>query len=84
MPRAIDVPHLPAYAFGHRSITWWGVASLMAIEGMMFALLIMSYLYLKGRSPDWPPGFLLQVRASNRVLSDLRDCNQVSVCSAAR
>jgi cytochrome c oxidase subunit III len=54
--RAIDVSHLPGYAFGHRSIMWWGGASLMAIEGMMFALLIVSYLYLKGRSPDWPPG----------------------------
>ena len=61
MPRAIDVSHLPGYAFGHRSITWWGVASLMAIEGMMFALLIVSYLYLKGRSPDWPPGFFAPV-----------------------
>ena len=29
----------------------------MAIEGMMFALLIVSYLYLKGRSPEWPPGY---------------------------
>ena len=60
-PRAIDVSHLPDYAFGHRSIMWWGGASLMAIEGMMFALLIVSYLYLKGRSPEWPPGFFAPV-----------------------
>lgn len=30
--RVIDVSHLPEYAFGHRSIMWWGVAALMAIE----------------------------------------------------
>ena len=29
---------------------------IIAIEGMMFALLIVTYLYLKGRSPQWPPG----------------------------
>lgn len=56
-PRAIDVSHLPDHAFGHRSIMWWGVASLMIIEGMMFALLVVSYIYLKGRSPEWPPGY---------------------------
>jgi cytochrome c oxidase subunit I+III len=53
----IDVSHLPEYAFGHRNLMWWGGAALMMIEGMMFALLIMSYLYLKGRAPQWPPGF---------------------------
>lgn len=56
-PRAIDVSQLPEYAFGHRNIMWWGGASLMVIEGMMFALLFVSYLYLKGRSPEWPPGY---------------------------
>ena len=60
-PRAIDVSHLPDYAFSHRSIMWWGGASLMAIEGMMFALLIVSYIYLKGRSPEWPPGYFAPV-----------------------
>ncbi len=60
-PRAIDVSDLPEYAFSHRSLMWWGGASLMAIEGMMFALLIVSYLYLKGRSPEWPPGYFAPV-----------------------
>jgi heme/copper-type cytochrome/quinol oxidase subunit 3 len=53
----IDVAELPDHAYGHRSLMWWGGASFMAIEGMMFALLFTSYLYLKGRSTDWPPGF---------------------------
>jgi cytochrome c oxidase subunit I+III len=60
-PRVIDVSHLPDYAFGHRNLMWWGGASLMAIEGMMFALLIVSYLYLKGRSPEWPPGYFAPI-----------------------
>ncbi|HTV03448.1 MAG TPA: cytochrome c oxidase subunit 3 [Luteitalea sp.] len=53
----IDVSHLPTYAFGHRSLMWWGVAALMAIEGTIFALLITMYLYLKSRALEWPPGF---------------------------
>lgn len=56
-PRTIDVSDLPEYAFGHRNLMWWGGASFMVIEGMMFALLLTSYLYLKGRSPEWPPGY---------------------------
>jgi cytochrome c oxidase subunit 3 len=52
---ALDVAAIPEYAFGHRSILWWGTASMMVIEGMVFALVIVSYLYLKGRVPHWPP-----------------------------
>ena len=54
--RVIDVSHLPPFAFHHRSIVWWGTMGIIVIEGMMFALLIATYLYLKGRSPHWPPG----------------------------
>jgi cytochrome c oxidase subunit I+III len=53
---AIDVGSLPKFAFHHRSIVWWGTMGIIAIEGMMFALMIVNYLYLKGRSPEWPPG----------------------------
>lgn len=52
----IDVSELPSFAFHHRSIVWWGTLGIIAIEGTMFALLIVAYLYLKGRSPHWPPG----------------------------
>jgi heme/copper-type cytochrome/quinol oxidase subunit 3 len=52
----IDVSDLPAFAFHHRNIVWWGTMGMIVIEGMMFALLIVAYLYLKGRSPHWPPG----------------------------
>jgi cytochrome c oxidase subunit I+III len=53
---ALDVAPLPCYAFGHRSILWWATVCMIAIEGMAFALVITSYLYLKGRVPHWPAG----------------------------
>ena len=59
--KVIDVSGLPSYAFGHRNLMWWGGASLMLMEGAMFALLIVAYLYLKGRSPEWPPGYFAPV-----------------------
>ena len=52
----IDVAPLPTFGFGHRSLIWWGTLGLIAIEGTMFTLVIASYLYLKGRAPQWPPG----------------------------
>jgi heme/copper-type cytochrome/quinol oxidase subunit 3 len=52
----LDVGHLPRYAFGHRSVVWWATMGMIAIEATMFALVITSYLYLKGRAPHWPPG----------------------------
>jgi heme/copper-type cytochrome/quinol oxidase subunit 3 len=52
----INVKPLPEYAFGHRSMLSWSTLGLFAIEGMVFALMIANYLYLKGREPHWPPG----------------------------
>ena len=52
---ALDVGTLPEYGFGHRSLLWWATAAMMIIEGMVFAMVIVSYVYLKGRSPHWPP-----------------------------
>jgi heme/copper-type cytochrome/quinol oxidase subunit 3 len=52
----INVAPLPRLAFGHRSILWWATMGLVAIEGTMFALVIVSYLYIKGRNPHWAPG----------------------------
>ena len=54
----IDVSGLPPVAFGHRSVVWWGTMGLIAAEGTMFALAGAAYLYLKGRSPQWPPAYL--------------------------
>ncbi|HTM26551.1 MAG TPA: cytochrome c oxidase subunit 3 [Vicinamibacterales bacterium] len=52
---ALDVSDIPEYGFGHRSLLWWATASMMIIEGSVFAIVIVSYLYLKGRVPHWPP-----------------------------
>jgi cytochrome c oxidase subunit III len=53
----LDVSRLPPIAFGHRSIVWWGTMGIIAIEGTMFAMVGVAYLYLKGRAPHWPNGF---------------------------
>ena len=53
---ALDVAVLPHYGFGHRSVLWWATLCMIAIEGMVFALAITAYLYLKGRVPHWPDG----------------------------
>ena len=53
---ALDVSALPSYAFGHRSIMWWGTMGVMAIEGTVFALAVMAYFFLRAQSIDWPQG----------------------------
>jgi len=53
--RTLDVSHLAPAAFGHRSILWWGTMGIVIIEGMMFALSIGTYFYLRSRSDTWPP-----------------------------
>jgi heme/copper-type cytochrome/quinol oxidase subunit 3 len=50
---------LPTYAFGSRSITWWGNLGFIAIESTVFILGGASYLYLAGLADSWPPGRLL-------------------------
>jgi cytochrome c oxidase subunit III len=52
---ALDVAGIPTHAFGHRSVMWWATMCMIAIEGTVFAIVITSYLYLKGRVPHWPP-----------------------------
>ena len=52
----INVEKMPRFAFGHRSVLWWATMGITVIEGMAFALVITSYLYIKGRNPHWPPG----------------------------
>jgi heme/copper-type cytochrome/quinol oxidase subunit 3 len=51
----IDVSNLPGYAFGHRSLMWWGTLGMIVIDGTMFAMLVGTYFYLRGRVPEWPP-----------------------------
>jgi len=53
--RLLDVSGLPTYAFGHRSIMWWGTLGLILIESTVFAIAIVAYFYLRDRSFAWPP-----------------------------
>src|SRR5204863_8780281 len=57
-PSQLDVSRLPTIVFGHRSLIWWGTLGMMAIEGTMFAIVIVSYFYLRTRTSDWPPGLM--------------------------
>jgi cytochrome c oxidase subunit 3 len=50
----LDVSHLPTYAFGHRSLMWWATGGMIVIEGMMFAIALVTYYYLRGRAMHWP------------------------------
>src|SRR3954453_18920211 len=43
---AIDVSRLPNYAFGHRSVLWWGTLGFIITEGTAFALAVTAYFYL--------------------------------------
>jgi cytochrome c oxidase subunit 3 len=54
----LDVSRLPNVVFGVRSVTWWGVMGMMAIEGTVFALMLVAYFYLYSRSSNWPPSVL--------------------------
>jgi cytochrome c oxidase subunit III len=51
----IDVSRLPTYGYSHRSVTWWGTAGMMLIEGMVFIAAIATYFYLRLRADAWPP-----------------------------
>lgn len=52
----LDLSGLPEYAFGQRSILWWGTLGFCLIEGTAFALALVSYFYLRGKVGGWPPG----------------------------
>jgi len=53
--RTIDVSGLPTVVFGNRTILWWATVGLIAIESSVFAITIVTYVYLRGRQPEWPP-----------------------------
>jgi cytochrome c oxidase subunit III len=55
MRPVLDVSGLPTYAFGHRSIMWWGTLGMILIESTVFIIAIVAYFYLRDRSETWPP-----------------------------
>lgn len=55
MSATIDVSDLPRHAHGHATPVWWGAVLFICIEATGFALLVASYLYVRGNVNDWPP-----------------------------
>jgi len=51
---ALDVRDRPSFGFSHRSLMWWGTAGMIAIEGTVFGLSIMTYFYLRSHVDTWP------------------------------
>lgn len=49
-----DLSALPMHGMGIASLTWWGTAAFMLIEGTGFALAIAVYLYLMSLAATWP------------------------------
>jgi cytochrome c oxidase subunit III len=49
------VPLLPLYVLGPKSVIWWGMIGLLAIEIVVFGGLIAMYFWLKLANPSWPP-----------------------------
>jgi len=55
-PRAVgDLTDLPTHAYGHRSLTWWGVIAFFMIEGAAFAMAFAAYFFLIPGEQSWPP-----------------------------
>jgi heme/copper-type cytochrome/quinol oxidase subunit 3 len=54
--RTIDVSGVQTFAFGSRSIMWWGTILTIAIEATVFIVTIAAYFYLQGNEVTWPPG----------------------------
>jgi cytochrome c oxidase subunit 3 len=69
---SLDVSGLPRHAFGQRAPLWWGCLLLVAIEGTMMGLLLVSYLYLRGNYELWPPsgygGTVLRLAVAQALL----------------
>lgn len=49
-----DFSGLPLHGMGTASVTWWGTAAFMLIEGTGFALALAVYLYLMSIAATWP------------------------------
>ena len=69
---ALDVGHMPTFAFGTRSPMWWGTMGLVAIESTVFALTIMTYFYLRSHASVWPmsrfPPDLLKAKTVSTIV----------------
>jgi heme/copper-type cytochrome/quinol oxidase subunit 3 len=53
--RALDVSNLPDAVLDSRSLVWWGTLIMTVIEGMVFAISVGGYFYLRNLASAWPP-----------------------------
>jgi cytochrome c oxidase subunit III len=51
----VDTPMLPVYTLGPKSVVWWGILGLVAIELVVFSGFIAMYFWLRLVNPSWPP-----------------------------
>ena len=51
----LDVAMLDDHAFGIREPIWWGNLLMIFIEGAAFALMIVTYYYIRRNFNTWPP-----------------------------
>ena len=51
----VDVASLPDHAFSHHAPIWWGNLLMIFIEGAAFAILAVSYFYIRRNFDTWPP-----------------------------
>jgi heme/copper-type cytochrome/quinol oxidase subunit 3 len=55
-PRPVlDATALPDQGFSHRAPIWWGNTLMMLIEGAGFAVLVVTYFYIRLNFDAWPP-----------------------------
>ena len=51
----IDVAHLPNVSKGTEAVIWWGNILMFLIEGSVFAMVGVTYFYLRDQMRVWPP-----------------------------
>lgn len=71
--RNLDASRLPDYGFGARTVLGIGTWGFIAIEGCVFAVLALTWLYGIGRAeafppPPWPPPPLLYATVNTALL----------------
>ena len=53
--RTFDASRLPENVLDSRSLVWWGTVVMTVIEGMVFAVAVAAYFYLRALATVWPP-----------------------------
>jgi cytochrome c oxidase subunit I+III len=54
--RRVHAHELPTCLTGTKAPLFWGMILFITIEAVFFAAFLVSYYYLRGNEPNWPPG----------------------------